>query len=240
MKRTLSLTAVAAAGLLAAGLAVAALGEPETTKVAPSFTLKSEATSEKCPGADGEYTSDELVGEGRIGGGPLAGEATLELTWVKNAKENVGFAEGTLVVSSGDDEKVRADVVGAVTGSTLRGTVSGDVGIEEPQRLVGTITVIRNGASLAVKIGNGTVAGAALLFGGKPCVAPETVTGVIVDLDLENGFLSVETDDGDYVTLTLTEKQIAELADLDVGDTVTVTYTEDDDGNVELVKLTRG
>jgi hypothetical protein len=241
MKRTLTFATAGLAALLAAGLAVAALGEPETTKVAPSFTLKATAAeSEKCAGADGEYTSDELVAEGRIGSGPLAGDATLELAWVKNVKENVGFAEGTLVVTSDEDERVRADVVGAVTGTTMRGTVSGDVGIEEPQRLVGTITVIRNGASLAVKIGNGAVAGAAVLFGGEPCVAPQTATGVVVDIDLESAYLAIETDEGDYVSVSLTEKQSSELADVELGDTVTITYREDDDGNVELVNLTRG
>ena len=238
MKRALSLCAVGLAGLAVAGLGIAALGGPEATKVSPSFTLKASAPeTEKCEGVDGEYTTDRLSATGRIGAGPLAGDVTLDLTWVKNAKENIGWAEGTFVVATDDEEEsVRADVVGALTGSTLRGTIVGEV--VDGGRLLGTISIVRTGNSYAVKIGSGTTAGIAVIAAGDACVTPETVTGEVVDIDLESGYLSVESAD-DYVTVTFTEAQAAaiERAGIDLGSRVKLTYAEDDEGNVELIEI---
>lgn len=243
MRRVFLITAVAVTGLIGAGIAVAALSDSGTTKVAPTFTLTtSSSETAKCDGDDGAYTSEELSASGRITGGPLAGTADLDLTWVKNTTKNAGYAQGTLVVSADDTEKVRADVIGAVSGTTLRGTVAGTVGEDAADRLVGTISVARNGKSLLVKIGSGTLAGGAVVVGENAvCKAPTTVTGDVFDLDLESGYLSIETEDGDYVTIDLTEKQAAaiETAGIEVGDTVKLTYIENEDGSTELVKIER-
>jgi hypothetical protein len=238
MRRILGIAAAAVAGLTAAGLAVAALGDPSIAKIAPSATLKvSDSATTRCAGADGEYTASEFVATGRIATGPLAGEAELELLWVKNTKENLGFAEGTLAVRNADDEqKVRADVVGAVSGSTMRGTLAGYVGVEEDSRLVGTVSIARSGDSLAVKVGSGTLAGAALVFSGEPCVPPKTATGVLTEVDVEAGLIVVETVEG-MLVIEITEQQAASLG-ADVGDEVTVTYREDEQG-ATLVKLER-
>jgi hypothetical protein len=243
LRRFTLVVAVAAAALLGAGIAVAALADGGTTKVAPTFTLTA-ASGEvaKCDGDDGAYTTEELSATGKIAAGPLAGQVALELTWVKSTPKNAGYAEGTLVVTDADEtESVRADVIGAVSGSSARGSVVGSVGEDAAQRLIGTIAIARDGKKVTVKIGNGSLAGAAVVVSDTGCVLPETVSGDIVDIDLESRYLSVETDDGDYVTVDLTALQAGAIdkAGIGIGDSVTITYTVTDDGSAALTKIER-
>jgi hypothetical protein len=77
---------------------------------------------------------------------------------------------------------------------------------------------------------------------GAGCAVEETATGEVVDIDLENLYVMVETEDGELVTVELTEEQAESIADdgIDFGDVVTVTYLTDEDGLTELVAIERG
>jgi hypothetical protein len=181
MKRTLALTAAAAAALTAAGLAVARNLDTNTNvrAIAGAFTATtaSRVDTKTCTTTDGKtlVTTTGTYTGAATGDPDLTGNATLRARSTINSTDNVGLVSGSLRIDVASGRDTQADFTAVYSGGSLSGLAVGHAH-DPAAKLVANLSAgfTGTGGFTNGKIG-GAAGGAAVEVGPGRCQSVKTI-----------------------------------------------------------------
>ena len=186
MKRTrYAVPAVAAAALIAAGIAAAHSQWTESTQAAAAdFTASSvsQSRSNTCTGSDGTYqdATATYTGTATSSNPQLNGALEIRAHSVVNTTEQLGWLDGSFRVRPASGAGVNASFHAAIANGNLVGLAT--AGSHDGGKLVASLSsaFTQAGGFTSGKLGSGTATGAAVLFTQGSCTKVKQIRGTFV------------------------------------------------------------